>query len=222
MAEYLDLQVEGETLRLLPQRAVYWPRQQALLLADLHLGKAAHFRRHGIPLPAGAIERDLAQLDALLRACPEAEQLIVLGDLFHSAHNAEWEQFGAWLAAQPHTCTLIRGNHDLLEPARYAALGIGVLEAWDLGPFRLLHEAPAEPGEQEPYTLSGHVHPGILLEGLGRQRLRLPCFWFGARGGVLPAFGALTGLARILPAPGDCIAAAADGQVMLVQRGRTV
>lgn len=57
----------------------------------------------------------------------------------------------------------------------------------------------------EPYTLSGHLHPGITLSGKGRQRLRLPCFWFGAQTGILPAFGAFTGLADIQPRQGDQI-----------------
>ena len=34
-------------------------------------------------------------------------------------------------------------------------------------------------------------------------RERLPVFWFGPDAGVLPAFGRMTGLAMIKPAPSD-------------------
>jgi metallophosphoesterase superfamily enzyme len=41
------------------------------------------------------------------------------------------------------------------------------------------------------------VHPGVRLHGAGRERARLPCFWFGPDGAVLPAFGEFTGLADV-------------------------
>jgi metallophosphoesterase superfamily enzyme len=41
------------------------------------------------------------------------------------------------------------------------------------------------------------VHPVAQLFGRGRQKLSLPCFAFGARGGLLPAFGEFTGGAII-------------------------
>ena len=57
---------------------------------------------------------------------------------------------------------------------------------------------------------------GVLLQGRARQRLRLPCFHFGAQGGVLPAFGAFTGLHLLPRAPGDRLFAVAEGEVPLV------
>jgi len=42
--------VRGEELLLLPQRALWWPAQKTLLVADLHFGKAATLRAHGIPV----------------------------------------------------------------------------------------------------------------------------------------------------------------------------
>ena len=62
----LDIDVAGESLRLLPDRALLWPRARTLVIADLHLGKAQHFRRAGIALPRGGTGHDLARLDRLL------------------------------------------------------------------------------------------------------------------------------------------------------------
>jgi len=41
------------------------------------------------------------------------------------------------------------------------------------------------------------VHPVAQLFGRGRQKVTLPCFAFGDRGGLLPAFGEFTGGAVI-------------------------
>jgi metallophosphoesterase superfamily enzyme len=61
--------------------------------------------------------------------------------------------------------------------------------------------------------LCGHLHPCVQLLGRARDRLRLPCFWFGASVGVLPAFGAFTGMHPIRPAPGERVFAIADAEV---------
>ena len=51
------------------------------------------------------------------------------------------------------------------------------------------------------YVLAGHLHPCVVLGGRAHQRLRLPCFHFGAQVGVLPAFGAFTGMHALRPVP---------------------
>jgi metallophosphoesterase superfamily enzyme len=43
-------------LRLLPQRALLDTASRSLMVADLHLGKAATFRAHGLPVPSGTTE----------------------------------------------------------------------------------------------------------------------------------------------------------------------
>jgi uncharacterized protein len=66
------------------------------------------------------------------------------------------------------------------------------------------------------YVLAGHLHPALELMGRGRQRLKLPCFWFGAACGVLPAFGLFIGGALIRPAPHDKVYAVTDEQVIAI------
>jgi metallophosphoesterase superfamily enzyme len=63
------------------------------------------------------------------------------------------------------------------------------------------------------YVLAGHQHPCVHV-GRGIERLRLPCFHFGRRVGVLPAFGAFTGMHPIEPAPGDRVFAVAEDRVV--------
>src|SRR5690606_15544310 len=47
----VPLSFAGEELALTSAQALYWPRERALLVADLHLEKASFYARHGQPLP---------------------------------------------------------------------------------------------------------------------------------------------------------------------------
>src|SRR4051794_25075204 len=73
----------GETLLLLPDRAVFWPRTYTLLVADAHLGKAAAFRAAGLPLPGGTTTAGLDRLAALIER-HAVRRLVLLGDLVHA------------------------------------------------------------------------------------------------------------------------------------------
>lgn len=207
---------QGETLYLLPERAIFWPREKALLLADPHLGKAAHFRRHGVPVSGEVMQRDLAILSRLVDQW-QPEELIFLGDLFHSGYNQEWERFCQWMADFPGQGILVRGNHDILRLSHYEAARLTLVEGWlDRGPFRLIHALPEPCGPEDPYCLAGHVHPGVALNGAGRQRLKLPCFHFGDKGALLPAFGQFTGLYLIRPQETDQVFVVVEDQVLTV------
>jgi metallophosphoesterase superfamily enzyme len=73
----------------------------------------------------------------------------------------------------------------------------------------LCHHPVARPGA---YVLAGHSHPCVHV-GRGIDRLRLPCFHFGAAVGVLPAFGAFTGMHAIVREADDRVFAVADNGV---------
>lgn len=188
------LSLAGTSVDLLADRAMYLPTARALIVADVHWGKAAAFRAGGVPIPHGTTRSGLDRLDALLTQTG-ATQLYVLGDLLHARagmppatlHTLErWRRTRADLAI-----TLVRGNHDYNAGDPPASLGITCVDApLQLGPFALCHH-PCE--HDAGYVLAGHVHPVVQLRGRGRQKLTLPCFAFGARSGLLPSFGEFTG-----------------------------
>lgn len=211
LAGALSIELLGQEWLLLPQRAVWWPAEQALILSDLHVGKSAHFRKAGLPLPALAWAADLARLDALVQALAP-RRVVITGDLFHSSHNREMDDFGAWRARYPEAVfTLARGNHDILKEKIYAAYGLDVMPEWRVGNLAFRHDLPKKTSpasgeaeeELQPYFITGHLHPGLELLVTGRQRLKLPCFLFAKDFAVLPAFSRLTGLMAVRPAPGD-------------------
>ncbi|MCW5592941.1 MAG: ligase-associated DNA damage response endonuclease PdeM [Burkholderiales bacterium] len=209
--------VAGERLVLLSERAAWWPARETLFVADFHLGKAASFRRAGIALPAGTTTENVERLERALDA-RAVGHLVFLGDFLHSAEGrapATLERFARWRAARAGLAiTLVRGNHDDRAgdpPAEWDIRCVNPGEA--LGPFALVHEpAPVRGG----YALAGHVHPAVRLSERGGQALRLPCFWFGARVGVLPSFGAFTGSALVRPRSGDQVFVVADDEVIRV------
>jgi metallophosphoesterase superfamily enzyme len=73
------------------------------------------------------------------------------------------------------------------------------------------HEPAPSP---DGYVLAGHIHPGVILHGAGRQREKLRCFYFGREYAILPAFGSLTGMIAVRPRRGDRIFVLADGEVI--------
>jgi len=213
----VDIEVGGARLRLLPQRAAFLPDHATLLIADAHIGKAVSFRRLGVPVPRGTTGETLARLDDLL-AGTGAHRIVFLGDLLHSARGrgqATIDAVTAWRRRHARVeLTLIRGNHDQHAGDPPACWGVEVLGGpLRLGGLALTHHPEPLTGA---YVLAGHLHPAVLLGGRAHDRLRLPCFHFGPTVGVLPAFGAFTGMHVIAPAPGDRVFVAAGDAVRLL------
>jgi DNA ligase-associated metallophosphoesterase len=204
--------------RLVPRadRSLYWADGRTLLVADPHFGKADTFRAFGVPVPGGA-EEALARVAAAVSET-QAERLVVLGDFWH-AHAGRTgelaEQLARWKAGRPSLAVdLVRGNHDRAGPPP-PGWGDWHAELHD-PPFVFAHFPDPSPAG---YTLAGHLHPGVLLYGRGRQRLKLPAFRFSERVGVLPAFGTFTGLSADVPRPGERVFALTEAQVVEVSVG---
>ena len=185
----------GHRLELWSQRAAFDPELRLLLVADAHFGKAHTFRRHGLAVPAAAEASMVRRLDELVHATA-AQELVFLGDLLHgpwSQDEGALDRLRQWRARHPDLeLHLVRGNHDLHAGDPPADLDMTV-HAGPLrrGPWALVHEPEAVDGA---YALAGHVHPGVRLQERAGLSLRLPCFRMTPRFGVLPAFGAFTGL----------------------------
>jgi uncharacterized protein len=196
----LDVQAGGTTLRLLAQRALYLPEHGMLLVADAHIGKAVSFRKLGVPVPGGTTTETLERLDEAIDRTG-ARHVVFLGDLLHSARSraaSTWAAVAAWRERRSTIeLTLIRGNHDSRAgdppPEWRVRCTDGPLR---LGGLALAHHPDPVPGA---YVLAGHVHPAAVIGGRrAHDSLRLPCFHFGEQVGVLPAFGAFTGM-HVLP-----------------------
>lgn len=209
--------IAGEELLLLPERAAFWTRARALLVADFHLGKTASFRKAGIPMPTGTTTENVDRLERCI-AKMNATRLVFLGDFLHSADgraDRTLARFGEWRAKRENLeIILVRGNHDDRAGDPPADWGMRCVNPGEgMAPFALVHEPKPVRGG---YALAGHIHPAVRLSGEAGESLRLPCFWFGPRVGVLPSFGAFTGSAAVRPKPGDRVFVVADDEVIAV------
>jgi DNA ligase-associated metallophosphoesterase len=214
------VELRGASFLLLPERAAFREGAGTLLVADAHFGKGATFRAAGIPVPRGTTLHGLARLDAALDRTG-ARRVVFLGDFLHAREGrapATLAALGAWRRRHAGVEMLVvRGNHDRHAGDPPPALGFACVDAPVVEPpFVLAHH----PGTSDAgYVLAGHLHPGVELAGPARQRERLPCFWLGAAGAVLPAFGDFTGLAAVTPAAGDRVFVVAGSEVVRVDRG---
>lgn len=183
----MQIQIAEETLVMLPERALFWPRTRTLFIADPHL-------------PRG----DLGQLT---RAVVQsgAEKLIILGDLLHATPTPavidtvkDWRQRHESLAVY-----LLRGERDRALGDLLAAWHMTGLDGPTNGPYFVLNHDPITP--KVGFALTGALHP--VTEVAGQQ---VPCFWLGARRAVLPAFADGSGTA-VQAEPGDRLFAITAG-----------
>lgn len=200
-------EIEGERLVLLPERAIFWESKQTLIVSDLHLGKAGHFRKHGIPISRKIHLTDLQILESLIQD-HKPMRVILLGDLFHSFENNEWQDFLRFIDIYDFVSfILVEGNHDILVEYPQSLELTPLLE---LAPFSFSHIRE----ESSYFNLSGHIHPGIAVRGKARQSITMPCFYFSDGYGLLPAFGQFTGIKKIKPKSEDAVFGIADGTVI--------
>ena len=216
----LDAVLGGERVELFAERALFWPRERTLFVADVHLGKGATFRAGGVPIPRGTTANDLARLARLVSAS-DALRLVVLGDFLHAAAgrvDALDQAFRRWRTQHAAlSVILVRGNHDARAGDPPPSWGVDVVaEPHAMPPFLACH-APSEPSTG--YALCGHLHPGVWISGRGRESVRLPCFVLGRRRLLMPAFGRLTGLATIAPAEHETIVVVAGESLFRLPTG---
>ena len=177
----------GEELLLTSGQALYWPRERALLVADLHLEKASFYARFGQLLPPYDSRETLGRVaDAVMQT--GARRVFCLGDNFHDTDGAaRLESHAAGMLEALTRATdwvWVSGNHDLGNVPCGTAI-----DELEVAGLILRHEALA--GETRP-ELSGHFHPKLKVTARGRRVVR-PCTVASERKLILPAFGALTG-----------------------------
>ena len=159
-AEELD-RLEDADIVLLPGRAALLPATQTLVCADVHLGKAATFRRAGLPVPEGSAQQDLKRLIGLIERY-EARRLIIAGDLFHARAGCtprvlrEFTDFREQIRRRTDPeVILILGNHERSLGRQFSPRELGIdrcVEELIEPPFRFVHEPASTLGRSD----SGH------------------------------------------------------------------
>ncbi|SOD97184.1 ligase-associated DNA damage response endonuclease PdeM [Caenispirillum bisanense] len=183
--------VKGVMLLPDPTGALFWPKERTLVVADMHLEKAATLARRGAGLlPPYDTRETLGLLELLVRR-HAPKRLIALGDAFHDGEAAQ--RLGETDAARLRKLTAatdwvwITGNHDPVAPLH---LGGRAAAEERIGPLVFRHDPT--PGPRADGEVAGHLHPKAAVTVRG-QRLSRPCFVTDTRRLLLPAFGTFTG-----------------------------
>ncbi len=208
----MEIEIKNNHFILHHSGTLYWKEQKTLLISDVHLGKIAHFRKHGLAIPENAIGENFRRMDEVV-VLFEPATIIFLGDLFHSEINNEWQFFCDWVHRTKVEIILVEGNHDVISKRHYCDLNIVIFPKLFLDGFLFTHH----PIEMEGYfNFCGHLHPGIKLNSVGRQFLKLECFFHSPNQMILPAFGEFTGNYFMKPQKDDQVYAIADDRVIQV------
>ena len=198
----------GVALVALPQGALWLPEALALIVSDLHLGKAERIaRREGRLTPPYEARETLARLSEMI-ARQRPEIVICLGDSFDDGRAAE----NLDDAARAELATMmagrrwiwIAGNHDP------APVGFGGEHREELRLNGVVFRHIARPGETS--EVSGHYHPKARLRGPSR-----PAFLTDRDRIIMPAFGAYTGGLSVADAVFDDLMAS-DALVLMTGR----
>jgi uncharacterized protein len=214
----LEHSFAGVLFELHPLRALWSPEHATIICSDIHVGKASHFRKHGVALPSAINDQNAWNLSQLLQRYNPSE-LIVVGDLIHHDANGEWVAFIDFLDHWPHMKrTLIAGNHDRRGLSEAGRAGFDVVAIGQFAGIGLAH-IPEDAPSHLP-CIAGHVHPAIRLSGKAKQSLRVPCFLFSEKLALLPAFGAFTGTSVVRPKPGDHVYAIAGQRIVPIHNTR--
>ena len=128
MSSFIQHTVNKNSFILHSNRTVFWEQQKILILSDLHLGKTGHFRKSGIAVPHAVMKEDMQRLvDAIQFFKPQ--QLVIVGDMFHSVENKEHELFLKWRNDLAHVkMLLVKGNHDIVPKEWYSNAAIEVID----------------------------------------------------------------------------------------------
>ena len=193
MEQSIELDINDNILLCTPYKCLYWPEHNSLILGDLHLGKTAHFRKHGIAIPAQVLINDLQKLQQVLELY-SADQLIVVGDMFHHNFNSDIEHFVQWREALPYLrIHLVAGNHDLHIYKDLHRTGIdSIQETLTLQGICFRH-AYSEVCSGD-FEICAHLHPGYYIRSKAGPGVKAACYLVADNHMVLPAFSDFTGL----------------------------
>jgi uncharacterized protein len=217
--------VRNQQLCISSDRSIFWEDEKCLIVSDLHFGKTGHFRKEGIAVPQFVFRQDLQRLVSQIQFF-KPDRLIVVGDMFHSNANKELDLFSRWRNDFENLhIDLVRGNHDILQKKWYVEQNIVVHEdSLTISPFCFQHDpgtcssgsSSSSSTTTPAYVFSGHIHPGVTFNGMGKQSLRFPCFYFTESYCVLPAFSHFTGFVSVHQSPHEVVFAIINNSLVRV------
>ncbi len=188
------LSVCGKAMEAHVSGALYWPAEDALIVADLHLAKGATLARRGTMLPPYDTRETLARLAAVIDHY-RVRTIIALGDSLHASDAGDLiddrDVETLRILQEDREWIWITGNHD---PRIPDVLGGVALDEIVVEGIALRH-VPAN--SRTTHEVAAHLHPAARLS-LHGHTFRRPCFVSNGLRVVMPAFGTYAGGLNVL------------------------
>jgi len=186
-----------------PYAALYLPQEDAICIADLHLGyEEALAEEIGMTIPTTQLNEVEKNFDASIKIC-EANHLIINGDLRHVFARStpqEWAevpQFIEFALQRVEKITLVRGNHDTMLGPLKRFSKVEIVKKYRLADIVFIHGHKDYFPSDEKTIVIGHEHPMLVLGDTIGARVKIPAFLHGKIEGrnliVMPAFSPLAG-----------------------------
>lgn len=180
-----------DEIEIFPGGAALVREDNALVVADMHLGCEASLEHQGMSIPRVQTRKIGEYMRRMIDAI-EPSKVIVAGDLKHNFSrnlNQEWQDVYEFVKTLSGRAPLevVKGNHDNYLGLILREYGVPLLREMRSGSVRILHghEGSLTGG----LTVMGHIHPSIRLRDAVGASLKDHCFLYNRelRVLVLPA-----------------------------------
>ena len=182
-------------IRVTDERCLVFDDERTVVIGDLHLGYEKALEEDGMYIPR--INTDSIR-DALNRIiCRyEPERIVLLGDIKHDFRRARYEgreevRGIIELINDAAEAVIVKGNHDNYLQNIVSDMGLETVPYYDLAGYRLEHGH--EDSGVRPVVI-GHEHPSVRIAGAVSGGMKLQCFLYMRKDGVLviPPFSFLS------------------------------
>lgn len=189
-------------------KTVFFPKQEILIIGDLHLGYEEMLKSRGVIIPFNQVQivkEELVQVfEDIEYNGEELKKVVLLGDIKHHFSFQTGEKFEVRKImdflkkyVQEENIILIKGNHEKFELDKRKHHDYYLEDLNDRGEkIAFIHGDRSFPelfDKKVKYLVMGHLHPAVLLEDeQGIKKEKYKCHLIGRFKGkktfVLPSF----------------------------------
>ena len=157
-----------------------------VVIGDLHLGYERALEADGIYLPRINTDSMRNSLNRIICRY-EPKRIVLLGDIKHDFARPPYEcrlevTKVIRMLADAAEVIVVRGNHDNFLQNILSDLNIDVLDGVDIAGFRMEH-GHTDSGIRP--VIIGHEHPSVRISGAMSGSVKLQCFLYSEKDGVL-------------------------------------
>jgi hypothetical protein len=183
--------------------ALFFKKQRALVIADVHIGFEEALNKQGILVPRFQFKEVIQKLEKIVNKA-KPKTIIINGDVKHefgSISEQEWRETLKvldFLAKQCKKMILVRGNHDTILGPIAKKRGIEIADYFVIGSTYVTHghKIPNDINFSNAKTIiSAHEHPAVSIHDYPKSEL-FKCYlkgkWKSKTLIVMPSFNLVT------------------------------